>query len=572
MVSQFVIPELHRVHIAWHDALLKPTGPEDQEFSQPADVDHIFQALADSGKKKIAIYVHGGLVSGESEFDKLPFHQNPENQILFNALNDEAYPIYFVWETGIKESIKSVATDWKEELADDPILFFKEKIAELAQTFLFKSIMKYLPKVLADKARIPDDGLGLAGRPEIKEAEIEENLDNLSSYEPSRVDYDEFDEQDKQKFLEKLSADDEFMTYLSQLEEAGGLGLAPHPDIETLWTNADQLMQALDADFQELPDAPVKLSLVEESDGVGLLPAFPLKKFGEFLGKLVFAVGTRFVNKEDHGFAATITEEFMRLTNLNRLGMLIWNQMKANAQEAYVTEDVDGIPHAGHYVIAKLAEYLVDHPDTQVSLIGHSAGAIHLSYFVEAADTYFNQPEHETLHDFQFSNLTLLAPGVNFETFQKVLDHHQRIKRLHIFTMLDEDEMRDALLAGYSKIRPVDTFLTGIYPCSLLYAVSGIAESEKHGDVPLLGLARHLDKERYRGKDQFVRDAHTLINGWSTETLPAVVWSHNSVNQGILEEEIKELARSGRFCAALKHGDFDNDPWTAASIVALLNI
>ena len=164
------------------------------------------------------------------------------------------------------------------------------------------------------------------------------------------------------------------------------------------------------------------------------------------------------MNKEDHGFAATIFEEFLRLTDLNRLGILIWSQMKANSQEAYLREDVNNVPHAGFYFIKKLAEYLIQHPDTKVSLVGHSAGAVHLSYFVEAADDYFNQQNDPVLSDYQFSNLIFLAPAVNFETFQKVLNHRKRIKRLHIFTMTESDEMRALVLLGCQRIKPSTAF------------------------------------------------------------------------------------------------------------------
>ena len=146
MASEFVIPELHRVHIAWHDALLKATGPEDQEFSQPADVDRIFRALADSDQKQVVLYVHGGLVSGQGELGGLPFHQNPDNKVLFEALSRSAYPIYFIWESGIKESIRSVAKDWQDELADNPIQFFNSALQNLHKRFCLKVIMRYLPK------------------------------------------------------------------------------------------------------------------------------------------------------------------------------------------------------------------------------------------------------------------------------------------------------------------------------------------------------------------------------------------------------------------------------------------
>jgi len=564
MSNEFVLPEVNRVHIAWADALLKATSGMDLEFSLPENVDRIFTNLDASGKKKVAIYVHGGLVSGESEFGNLPFHKNPENKILFDALNaKEVYPIYFVWETGIKESIRSAATDWGEELADDPIAFLKGHMAELAKTFLFKRILKYLPKTLAAKARA--GGLGLVEPPQLQDVEIEENRDKLSFYEPAVVDYDEFDDQDKQDFLEKLSADEEFMEYLRELGGGNGMGLAPHPDVETLNQNAGELMTLIQDDVGGLASATEPVSLVERP-GVGLVDVVVLKNVGEFLGKLVFAVGARFVRKEDHGFVATISEEFFRLVKLNHLGILIWNQMKENARKAYLAEEVNGVPHGGYYVIRQLAEYIKKHPDTEVSLIGHSAGSIHLSYFIESVDALFGHSDNPTVRDYKFGNLIFLAPAVNFETFQKVVTHKNRFERFHIFTMQDADEMQDALLAGFSKNDKVDAFLKCIYPCSLLYAVSGLAEEKDKGDVPILGLARHLDPTVYRGNDALVHDTWKTINAWPTN----INWSRNLKLQGLLEADIQKAAHAGKFTASLKHGDFDNEPWTAVSVASLL--
>jgi hypothetical protein len=126
--------------------------------------------------------------------------------------------------------------------------------------------------------------------------------------------------------------------------------------------------------------------------------------------------------------------------------------------------------------------------------------------------------------------------------------------------------MCDALLKGISKNKAVDRFLSIVYPCSLLYAVSGIAEDRKKGDVPLLGLARHLDEGVYRGRDPLVRDTHQRLREWPA----SIVWSHNNTREVLSEAIFSERAGSGQFCLALKHGDFDSDSWTALSIAAIL--
>ena len=69
------------------------------------------------------------------------------------------------------------------------------------------------------------------------------------------------------------------MSYLSQLEDAGGLGISEQPDTATLRAHPNPLMRALDKDFQDVPADGVKLSLVEDDEGLGLVPVVVLEAF-----------------------------------------------------------------------------------------------------------------------------------------------------------------------------------------------------------------------------------------------------------------------------------------------------
>ena len=189
--------------------------------------------------------------------------------------------------------------------------------------------------------------------------------------------------------------------------------------------------------------------------------------------------------------------------------------MKDNAAEAYADNPAgqgDPEPHGGTYLIEQLKAYLLAHPGTEVSLVGHSAGSIQISHFVEAADKAF-QAE---LPAFKFKSICLLAPGADFPTFAKITSRPQRFETLRIFTMHEELEKKDQMI-------PV------VYPHSILYFVSGVSDRDESGDRPILGLARRLDPRLYKAlgiHDPQVEAAHKFLEelAQSSGSSP-VVWT-----------------------------------------------
>jgi hypothetical protein len=197
--------------------------------------------------------------------------------------------------------------------------------------------------------------------------------------------------------------------------------------------------------------------------------------------------------------------------------------------------------------------------------------------------------QKKSLKEFAFENLLLLAPAVNFKTFQEITKRKQRVKRIRIFTMREEDEMKDALLKDVGK-GELKEFLTNLYPCSILYAVSGLADDQSDSDVPLLGLERHLNPEKYQKitdkiesiqkvhellpkllqpsirVQPIVESVHNTLANWNTDNSRSVVYSKTFTHQALAEVN----AQQGLCTQAFRHGDFDNDEMTAKSIAALV--
>ncbi|MCU1262332.1 MAG: peptidase caspase catalytic subunit p20 [Bryobacterales bacterium] len=80
--------------------------------STPGDVDALFfehaksaiEGLANGKKLKFVLYAHGGLVSEQSGLEQAQFHINWWKQ----SAADGIYPIYFIWKTGLGETIAQV--------------------------------------------------------------------------------------------------------------------------------------------------------------------------------------------------------------------------------------------------------------------------------------------------------------------------------------------------------------------------------------------------------------------------------------------------------------------------------
>ena len=530
MPTPFAIPKQNRIHFAFADGRLKATGPKDLDFSTPATVKEIFEThLPASGKKEISIYFHGGVVSSTTELGAPGFPYRPDNQGLLDNLGQKSYPIFVVWETGLVETLKSIGQD----IGDNPFQFLFELASKTAQSELFKKAAAHITSALSKKAAAMF-GLGLAGEaeapPPLPVAPLEQNIDRIPEFEPQVVEYEEMTEQDEQEFIALLEQDEELNARLREIAEGGAAGLAAGDRSQADFVS-DALMEDINEDYD---------SAAAGLAGVGAV-LFPLvyKK----LGAVLLAIVKRFVSKRHHDFVPTLFEELTKVFALQKFAALLWKQMKDNAAEAYTAnEPNDPEPHGGAFLIEQLKAYLLAHPETEVNLVGHSAGSIQISHFVEAADNAFQQD----LLGFKFKNIIMLAPGADFPTFAKIHTRPQRFETLRIFTMTEELEKTDHMI-------PV------VYPHSILYFVSGVADRDDSGDRPILGLARHLDRKLFKGlgiHDAQVEAAHEFIDELTQSSGSSpIVWTTT-----------KDADPAGRRSNANRHGRFDNDPLTLESV------
>lgn len=458
----------------------------------PEHIDAIFSGYETSNERRICIYFHGGLVNEAAGLagarDMAP-HIKAGNHA----------PICFVWETGLFETIGT-------------------NLSKINQTKLFNKLLKALLKKISERITISDPfGRGTATYG-LTEEEIQIELEKPHPFS-------EF------KKVGTASGG----RGPSDTEELAGMQIILESEIR------DELRPIIEND-SEFIDAIAKTNLSVSSDNDttarssrGIISVLALVTHA---AKIVYRIIKRYVEKRDHGFYSTVVEEILREFYVAELGAWVWKSMKEKANEMW--KDNTGLQglerHVGRYFLDKLIEYKVKYPDTQISLIGHSAGSIAICHLLKNAAA--------SAAPFTWHHLILMAPACRVELFkQEALATPNRFNDIRIFTMDDGYECKDTLVPY-------------VYTRSLLYLVSGILEDEgKACDAYILGLERHIGYVApYRIED--LRECHEYIYATGLNRVSFSVATSTTAGMGT---------------AARKHGDFDNDPATLRSIEAILN-
>jgi hypothetical protein len=234
----------------------------------------------------------------------------------------------------------------------------------------------------------------------------------------------------------------------------------------------------------------------------------------ETLGQLL--KGRRGVERGITDVSDRILEETARLAG----GPKIWGGMKYSAERSV------GSDGGARYVARKLAAFVAaaGHP-VELHGVGHSAGAIFLSWFV---------PEALNAGVDGFRTVSLLAPAIRTDAFVErlgpLLEGGSQVQSLAVFTMAKSYELSDNCGQVYRK--------------SLLYLIHHALEPRR-GD-PLLGLEVSVRADPRLRK---------LLGLEGAAGRHQVIWSRTK-------------AVSGRSASqSTSHGGFDNDSATMESVM-----
>lgn len=464
------------------------------------DLKTLFECFSnDSNKDRLVVHFHGGLVNtaaGTAIGERLlPIYEDATG-----------YPVFFVWHSGLAETIS-------------------KNLSEILKELVFRRLRDLVMQFAIGKARAQagDRALGLELPPvrdvqgQIAAAEDGPATDVFPKDEATLRGGDgQLTESQEALVFEQLR-DDAILT-----QEA--LAIASSGQTRGVGERGLAVAETRDTKMDENVVEELRGEVAEGERGLISTAALAVRAIGAL--KHVLA---RFASGRDHGLYPTVVEELLRAFYLAQGGQIAWSKMKQDTADAF---GEDPSVYGGTAFLHRLRETQRDSGGRTI-LIGHSTGAVYICHFLRHAD--------EILPVEQNFDVVLLAPACTFDLFDQTLtERGHRIANLRIFTMKDELERLDRLVpAAYTR--------------SLLYFVSGVVEDE--ADKPIAGMERfYANAELFSEPDfesvQSVREHIEEKNG-------RVIWSETS-------------GREGWSTTAHSHGDFDNNEVTLASVAYLI--
>jgi subtilisin family serine protease len=498
----------------------------------PDDLEVAFERYtADAPKQGWVLHFHGGLVNrtaGLSTAEKLlPVYQSAG-----------AYPYFFIWEAGAWETIRNNLG----EIVSEP--FFRKLVAKLTASLIPRLIGHFSTheSVGSPTAEEQVERWFVDGSPGAPFDEIDSYRTKVAMTEVSEFATGDFnvkaesvadEEQLRQEIQGMIEGDVEFEAAYRLLQAK-----QPQPQLETEAVIVRGDGVPLGAELS--PAAQQELFGVAQAPGDAeeLISLGWAVRVARVAAKISWRVLKRYRSGRDHGLTTTVIEESLRELYVDAIGStLFWNNMKRDTKDAY---GGDAAVHGGTAFLKNLYSQISRNPSQppRITLVGHSAGAIHVSHFLLSA--------HEMLPESVRFDVVLLAPAVDSQLFASVIQT-DRIANLRVFGMSDHLESNDALLA------PFHTALKYVYPRSLLYFVSGLLEEEV--DQPLVGLQRYHSSADYVDADfDDLRAVRQILAPYPDR----VVWSKSDTGPGRRSE-------------CQHHGDFDfEDGATLKSIAHII--
>ena len=250
-----------------------------------------------------------------------------------------------------------------------------------------------------------------------------------------------------------------------------------------------------------------------------------------FLARVIIAVVRRYRTGTHHDPLPTAVEELLRAAYLAEIGAFAWSAMKDKAKDMWIDDGIAPTEkgHVGGYLLRRLEELQSGRADLTLDLVGHSAGSIAICAMLAAIK--------EQNRRIKLRNILFLAPAVSLDVFKAAVSVPRSFVRFRLFTMTDEAEKADRLVGA-------------IYPRSLLFLVSGLFE-DKPG-APLAGLARHIT-----ARTSSAGAGYDDLRSWLAQ------------DDRLVLSPSADGAAEGLRSRAARHGDFDDDEMTLASLLYL---
>jgi len=455
---------------------------------------------------KIVIHFHGGLVPSR-EAQRSAEHLAP----LYEGAG--AAPAFFVWESGLLEMLT-------------------KNLVRIGSDALFKLLLWRTTKFASAKVgRQPAGARGLVFPTDI---EVHTELSRSSAREPYadlevRPDVTDLTGEEEYLFRASLSEDRDLAditNVLSNQSSAPRAAMSPGHEVDSPLLSPE-ILETLE---QEVHSNKGQRAVVSS--------AF-------FIGKglrALWRVTRRFQLRRDHGLYPTVVEELLREFYMANAGGRVWTAMKERLRKAFAE---DRSERGGTYLVSKLAELYASGARPQITVVGHSAGAIAVMELLARVRSWRDAGRLSPACTFE--NIAFLAPACTVSDIARLLESpYVEADGSGLYKNFRMYALNDAMEAS-------DVIVPGVYPRSLLYLVSGLFESgpsaESAWDVPLLGMQRFFDRP-----EVYCDDPISSVRRFFDRESARVVWSPSvSAAPGLLSD-----ARS--------HGGFVRDRLTLESV------
>jgi hypothetical protein len=476
------------------------------------DLDGIVDVLRD--ERRIVLHFHGGLVTAAAG-------RRIAESLQGTYRDAGAYPVFFVWHSGLLEVVRG-------------------NLGEIVEEEVFKVIEKWVAKFAAGKIRQEPGAKGL-GIPTPSDNEVLSELalrrDGVEPYKDLQLEgVNELDPQEEDAFVAAVAADGDVRNATASIVDS----VLPEEEVAT----SRGIEVARRRSRTTLMSPEVVAEFEREAAGAaegqkGLISgALLARKAAHVLIRVV----QRFRHRNDHGFYPTIFEEILREFYLGNVGAHVWAEMKGETKDTF---DAGSPTRGGRYFMSRLGELIRAGHSPEVTLVGHSTGAVFIDNLLRHVEAMRKDPEEALPEGFRFKNLIFLAPACTFEDFASTVEGHGELfDRFRMFTMADAAECKDWLLSF-------------VYPRSLLYFISGVLETEADGSSssakPLVGLNRY-----YGAPAADEAPALALVRDFIGGDETRVVWSPSTNGEGFAS-------------GAVHHSDFDDDEEVRASLSYLIS-
>ena len=486
------------------------------------DVDNLFVELAN--KKKIVLHFHGGLVSAASGMASAERLQRDCYE------PSGAYPVFFIWQSGLLEIIKHNVTKISGEAMFQILLKWVLKFAagKLGEAIVGKSPAVQLPddmEIHRELERIDQEVEPFHDWP------IADNISEITEEEEKAFERALENDNDFQATVEAI-ANSAVLVPKMKTDGAKGVVVEARSSIRTLMS--PEIVEQLTKDVEQAHAEGAKGIVI----GSKLLLA---------AGMILVRVVRRFVKHRDHGLYPTAMEEILREFYVANIGTAIWSAMKQETADTFKKVKKPP-PRGGWYFTKKLQELLVScTPRPEISLVGHSTGAVFINNLLAHVQAMQSEAANPIPQDFTFSNIIFLAPACTFENFRPTVTKYRKLfDNFRMFTMTDEAEIEDRLVPN-------------VYTRSLLYFVAGVLEPadavKVDFDKPIVGMKRYYADTSHVYNLPEIQEARTFLDSIKD----SAVWCPVATSPG-----------PGLFSTSRKHGDFDDDANTLASVRYIL--